>query len=120
MAARNCAPWPRNSEHERDTWLAKYHQYEFASAAFQIGIVLASAAVITGMVALAWLAALAGILALSSWHGPIGAARTPSGRALAAHASAVDVQRLPGDEGGVVAGQERDRADQIVRHFRRA
>src|ERR1043165_7041563 len=26
-------------EHERDTWLARYHQYEFASAAFQIGIV---------------------------------------------------------------------------------
>jgi len=29
--------------------LAKYHNYEFASAAFQIGIVLASAAVITGL-----------------------------------------------------------------------
>src|SRR5262245_3239361 len=32
-------------EHDRDTWLARYHQYEFASAAFQIGIVLASAEV---------------------------------------------------------------------------
>ena len=51
-------------EHERDTWLAKYHQYEFGSAAFQIGIVLASAAVITGIVALAWLASLAGALGL--------------------------------------------------------
>jgi hypothetical protein len=28
---------------------AKYHHYEFASAAFQIGIVLASALVLTGM-----------------------------------------------------------------------
>ncbi len=37
------------AEHERDLMLAKYHQYEFASAAFQIGIVLASALVLTGM-----------------------------------------------------------------------
>jgi hypothetical protein len=36
--------------------LAQYHNYELASAAFQIGIVLCSAAVITGMVILAWLA----------------------------------------------------------------
>jgi hypothetical protein len=43
-------------EHERDTMLARYHNYELASAAFQIGIVLCSAAVITGMVLLAWLA----------------------------------------------------------------
>jgi len=39
-------------EHERDTALARYHHYEVASAALQIGIVLASAAVITGMMAL--------------------------------------------------------------------
>ena len=51
-------------EHDRDTWLAKYHQYEFASAAFQIGIVLSSAAVITGIIALAWLAGLAGVFGL--------------------------------------------------------
>lgn len=37
------------AEHERDLMLAKYHHYEFASAAFQIGIVLASAMVLTGM-----------------------------------------------------------------------
>lgn len=37
------------AEHHRDQMLAKYHNYEFASAAFQIGIVLASAAVITGL-----------------------------------------------------------------------
>jgi hypothetical protein len=45
-----------HAEHERDTKLAQYHNYELASAAFQIGIVLCSAAVITGMVILAWLA----------------------------------------------------------------
>ena len=37
------------AEHHRDEMLAKYHNYEFASSAFQIGIVLASAAVITGL-----------------------------------------------------------------------
>jgi transcriptional regulator with XRE-family HTH domain len=51
-------------EHERDTWLARYHQYEFASAAFQIGIVLASAQVITGIVALGWLSGLLGVFGL--------------------------------------------------------
>jgi hypothetical protein len=49
-------------EHQRDTFLAKYHHYEFASAAYQIGIVMASAAVITGMVVLAYVAiALGGV-----------------------------------------------------------
>jgi hypothetical protein len=46
----------KEAEHERDTALARYHNYEIASAAFQIGIVLCSAAVITSMVILAWLA----------------------------------------------------------------
>src|SRR5262249_34394661 len=46
----------KEAEHERDTALARYHRYEFASAAFQIGIVLCSAAVITGMLLLAWIA----------------------------------------------------------------
>jgi hypothetical protein len=46
----------KEAEHERDTALARYHNYEFASAAFQIGIVLCSAAVITGMLLLAWAA----------------------------------------------------------------
>jgi len=45
----------KDAEAERDLATAKYHHYELASAAFQIGIVLASAAVITGMVGLAWL-----------------------------------------------------------------
>jgi Domain of unknown function (DUF4337) len=43
-------------ENERDTAMTRYHHYELASAAFQIGIVLASATVITGMVLLTWLA----------------------------------------------------------------
>ena len=40
-------------EKERDLQFNKYHNFEFASAAFQIGIVLASAAVITSMIGLA-------------------------------------------------------------------
>jgi hypothetical protein len=42
-------------EHVRDRLLAAYHNYEIGSAAFQIGIVLASASVITGMAVLTWL-----------------------------------------------------------------
>jgi uncharacterized iron-regulated membrane protein len=41
-------------EAARDLAMARYHNYEFGSAAFQIGIVLASAAVITSMMALAY------------------------------------------------------------------
>ena len=37
---------------------AKYHHYEIASALFQIGIVLASATIITGMIVLAWISGL--------------------------------------------------------------
>jgi len=51
-------------QHHRDLALARYHHYEVASAAFQIGIVLASATVITGMVALSFLAGGLGILGL--------------------------------------------------------
>ena len=43
-------------EEARDTSLAKYHHFELSSAAFQIGIVLASATVITDMVVLSWIA----------------------------------------------------------------
>jgi hypothetical protein len=49
-------------EKNRDLQLNKYHNFEFASAAFQIGIVLASAAVITSMMALAWAAIGVGVL----------------------------------------------------------
>jgi Domain of unknown function (DUF4337) len=47
---------------ERDLAMARYHHYELSSAAFQIGIVLASAAVITGMLGLAWLAGALGVV----------------------------------------------------------
>jgi hypothetical protein len=43
-------------EKERDVAMARHHHYELASAAFQIGIVLASATVITSMMLLTWLA----------------------------------------------------------------
>jgi len=52
------------AEHERDLALAKYHNYELASAAYQIGIVLASAAVITGMIWLAWAAGGLGLIGI--------------------------------------------------------
>jgi hypothetical protein len=52
----------KHAEEERDLAEAKYHHFELASAAFQIGIVLASATIITGVVVLAW---LAGVLALA-------------------------------------------------------
>ena len=44
----------KKAEDKRDTSLAKYHHFEIASAAFQIGIVLASATIITGMALLSW------------------------------------------------------------------
>jgi hypothetical protein len=52
----------KHAEHERDEATAKYHHFELASAAFQIGIVLASATIITGMLALAY---VSGVLTLA-------------------------------------------------------
>jgi hypothetical protein len=52
----------KHAEEERNLAMARYHHYEVASAAFQIGIVLASATIITGMIALAW---ISGLLALA-------------------------------------------------------
>jgi hypothetical protein len=54
----------RESEERRETALARYHNYEFASAAFQIGIVLASATIITSMIWLAWIAGGLGAIGL--------------------------------------------------------
>ncbi|CUT09332.1 FIG00441012 hypothetical protein [Bradyrhizobium sp.] len=54
----------KHAEHERDEATAKYHHFELASAAFQIGIVLASATIITGMIALAYVAGLLTIAGL--------------------------------------------------------
>jgi hypothetical protein len=55
----------KKAEKRRDDALARYHHYEVASAAFQIGIVLASAAVITGAIALVWLAGGLGVAGLA-------------------------------------------------------
>jgi hypothetical protein len=52
----------KHAEHDRDEATAKYHHFELASAAFQIGIVLASATIITGMFALAY---VSGILTIA-------------------------------------------------------
>ncbi|PJG50828.1 hypothetical protein CVM73_34100 [Bradyrhizobium forestalis] len=62
----------KHAEHDRDESTAKYHHFELASAAFQIGIVLASATIITGMLALAYVSGvltLAGLImtALGLW-----------------------------------------------------
>ena len=56
-ALDHCA---KEVEESRNTFLERYHAYEIASAAFQIGIVLASAAVITRMIILVWLAGCLG------------------------------------------------------------
>jgi len=48
----------KHAEEERNLAEAKYHHFELASAAFQIGIVLASATIITGIIALAWISGL--------------------------------------------------------------
>jgi hypothetical protein len=53
------------AEAKRDTAMEKYHHYEVASAAFQIGIVLASATVITGMVVLSYLAGALGLIGMA-------------------------------------------------------
>ena len=48
------------TEARRDRSLAAYHKYELSSAALQIAIVLASAAIITGTGALVWIAGALG------------------------------------------------------------
>ncbi|WP_440636442.1 DUF4337 domain-containing protein [Bradyrhizobium sp. PUT101] len=52
----------KHAQHDRDEATAKYHHFELASAAFQIGIVLASATIITGMFALTY---VSGVLTLA-------------------------------------------------------
>ena len=48
----------KHAEEERDLATARYHHFELGSAAFQIAIVLASATIITGIMALAWISGL--------------------------------------------------------------
>lgn len=52
------------AQKKQETAMARYHHYEIASAAFQIGIVLCSAAVVTGMIALAYIAGGLALLGL--------------------------------------------------------
>ena len=52
----------KQAERKRDEATAKYHHFELASAAFQIGIVLASATIITGIIVLA---GVSGVLTLA-------------------------------------------------------
>jgi hypothetical protein len=49
------------SEQKRNVSLAAYHNYELASALLQIAIVLASAQVITGVLALVWVSGFMGL-----------------------------------------------------------
>ena len=62
---RELAARAKKAEEKRDLALARYHHYEVSSAAFQIAIVLASATVITGAVALAWLSIGVGVVGLA-------------------------------------------------------
>lgn len=55
----------KKAEEKRDLALARYHHYELGSAAFQIGIVLASAEVITGIVALGFAGGALGVVGVA-------------------------------------------------------
>ena len=55
----------KEAERKRDRAMAAYHQYEVASAAVQIAIVLASAAIVTGAIALAWIGAGLGVVGIA-------------------------------------------------------
>ena len=55
----------KEAEKKRDLSMAAYHHYELASAAVQIAIVLASASIITGMVALVWAAGVLGLIGVA-------------------------------------------------------
>jgi hypothetical protein len=55
----------KHAEEERDLATARYHHFELGSAAFQIAIVLASATIITGIIALAWISGLLMLLGIA-------------------------------------------------------
>ncbi len=54
----------KEAEHERDKYGRKHVRFEFATGAFQIAIVLASASIITGIAALVWAAGGLGAVGL--------------------------------------------------------
>jgi hypothetical protein len=64
----------KQAEAERDHALAAYHLYEFGSAAAQLAIVLASAAIITGLMVFVFVAAGLGVIGtvfgLLAWLAP--------------------------------------------------
>jgi hypothetical protein len=62
---KQIAEQAKNSEEKRELAMARYHHYELASALFQIGIVLASAEVITGMIALGFFSGLLGLVGVA-------------------------------------------------------
>ena len=53
------------AEQKHEGALAAYHWYELASVALQIAIVLASAGIITGTVALPWISGALGIVGIA-------------------------------------------------------
>jgi len=55
----------REAEKARDMSLLQYHHYEIASAALQIGIVLASASILVSVGALAWFGGLLGLIGVA-------------------------------------------------------
>lgn len=55
----------KKAEENRDRTLAAYHHYEVASAALQLAIVLASAEIITGVAALAWVSGGLGVIGIA-------------------------------------------------------
>jgi hypothetical protein len=55
----------KEGEAKRDRAMAAYHNYEVASAAVQIAIVLASAQIITGVAALLWIAYALGAIGIA-------------------------------------------------------
>ena len=60
----------KEAEEARDVATDKYHHYEYASAMFQIAIVLASATIITGMIWLAWVSGLLMLAGIGmTWEG---------------------------------------------------
>jgi Domain of unknown function (DUF4337) len=52
----------RGADEERELWNKRLEHFEFASGALQISIVLASAAIITSVVALAWISCALGAI----------------------------------------------------------
>jgi hypothetical protein len=64
----------KQAEARRDHAMAAYHMFEYGAAALQIGIVLASAAVVTGMIALALgaggLGCVGVVFGLLGWFAP--------------------------------------------------